>query len=283
MALADSVPGVSGGTIAFILGFYDDFINSINSLMSKNSLKEKSVALRFLGKIGLGWIIGAVISIFFLTSLFEKHIYSVSSLFVGFILLSIPVIIHEEKEVITGKYRHLIFTLTGILIVVALTVLNPYASGGGVSLGLDNMSLGLAVYVFLAGMIAISAMVLPGISGSTILLIFGLYTAIISAIKEVMLFNLEYLPIVMIFALGIMTGFATSVRLIRWVLKKYRAQAIYTVLGLMLGSLYAVFMGPTTLPVPHEAMNLGNFDFIFFFIGALLIFGLDRIKKYFRK
>ncbi|MCI0502734.1 MAG: DUF368 domain-containing protein [Fusobacteria bacterium] len=283
MALADSVPGVSGGTIAFILGFYDDFINSINSLMSKNSLKEKSVALRFLGKIGLGWIIGAVISIFFLTSLFEKHIYSVSSLFVGFILLSIPVIIHEEKEVITGKYRHLICTLTGILIVVALTVLNPYASGGGVSLGLDNMSLGLAVYVFLAGMIAISAMVLPGISGSTILLIFGLYTAIISAIKEVMLFNLEYLPIVMIFALGIMTGFATSVRLIRWVLKKHRAQAIYTVLGLMLGSLYAVFMGPTTLPVPHEAMNLGNFDFIFFFIGALLIFVLDRIKIYFKK
>ena len=283
MALADSVPGVSGGTIAFILGFYDDFINSINSLMSKNSLKEKSVALRFLGKIGLGWIIGAVLSIFFLTSLFEKHIYSVSSLFVGFILLSIPVIIHEEKEVIKGKYRHLIFTLIGILVVVALTVLNPYVTGGGVSLGIDNMSLGLVIYVFLAGMIAISAMVLPGISGSTILLIFGLYTAIISAIKEVMLFNLEYLPIVIIFALGIITGLATSVRLIRWVLKKYRAQAIYTVLGLMLGSLYAVFMGPTTLPVPNEAMNLGNFDFIFFFIGALLIFGLDRIKIYFRK
>ena len=66
MALADSVPGVSGGTIAFILGFYDQFINSLNKLVSKSSKEEKMEALHFLFKIGIGWAVGMVASVLFL-------------------------------------------------------------------------------------------------------------------------------------------------------------------------------------------------------------------------
>ena len=99
MALADSVPGVSGGTIAFLLGFYDQFINSLNYLLTKNINHRKS-GIRFLGKIGIGWIVGMISSILILTSVFESHIYKVSSLFMGFIILSIPIIISEEKEVL---------------------------------------------------------------------------------------------------------------------------------------------------------------------------------------
>ena len=68
MALADSVPGVSGGTIAFILGFYDEFIGSLNTLVSKNSKEEKIQALQFLLKIGVGWAIGMITSVLFLAS-----------------------------------------------------------------------------------------------------------------------------------------------------------------------------------------------------------------------
>ena len=78
MALADSVPGVSGGTIAFILGFYDQFINSLNNLVFGNK-KEKKEALFFLIKLGTGWVIGMVLAILVLTSLFANHIYEVSS------------------------------------------------------------------------------------------------------------------------------------------------------------------------------------------------------------
>ena len=96
MALADSVPGVSGGTIAFLLGFYDKFINSLNTLISKNG--DKKEAIKFLIKLGIGWVIGMAIASLILSNLFETHIYQVSSLFIGFILFAIPLIIKEEKE-----------------------------------------------------------------------------------------------------------------------------------------------------------------------------------------
>ena len=89
MALADSVPGVSGGTIAFILGFYDKFINALNDVFYGDFKKKKS-ALWFLFKLGTGWIVGMALATLVLTSLFETKIYNVSSLFLGFIVFSIP-------------------------------------------------------------------------------------------------------------------------------------------------------------------------------------------------
>ena len=97
MALADCVPGVSGGTIAFILGFYDKFITSLDHLFS-GTKAERLDALKFLIKIGIGWGIGAILGVLVLTSVFESHIYAVSSLFLGFIVFSIPLIVKEEKE-----------------------------------------------------------------------------------------------------------------------------------------------------------------------------------------
>ena len=109
MALADSVPGISGGTVAFILGFYDEFINSVNSLISKGHNKKK--AIKFLIKLGIGWAIGMSISSVILSSLFEKHIYSVSSLFIGFIVFAIPLIVRDEKDRLKGKFWYLFYTL----------------------------------------------------------------------------------------------------------------------------------------------------------------------------
>ena len=108
MALADSVPGVSGGTIAFILGFYDQFIGSLNALISKNSKEEKLKALNFLFKIGIGWAVGIIGSVLFLASLFEEHIYNISSLFIGFIIFSIPIIIKSERETLKNKYINIL-------------------------------------------------------------------------------------------------------------------------------------------------------------------------------
>lgn len=101
MALADSVPGVSGGTVAFVLGFYDKFINSLNTLISRKG--DKKEAIKFLVKLGIGWVIGMAIAALILSSLFETHIYQVSSLFIGFIIFAIPLIVKEEKENVKGK------------------------------------------------------------------------------------------------------------------------------------------------------------------------------------
>lgn len=280
MALADSVPGVSGGTIAFILGFYDKFINSLDRLMF-GKLKEKKESILFLIKIGIGWIVGMIAAVLVLTNLFETKIYEVSSLFMGFIIFSIPLIIKEEKSSLKGKHANLIFTLIGILVVALITCFNPVSGGNMVDI--SNLNLGLSVYIFIAAMVAISAMVLPGISGSTLLLIFGLYIPVISAIKEILHFNFEYLPALIIFGLGIIAGVLLVIRLIKIALEKFRSQTIYLIIGLMIGSLYAIVMGPTTLEVAREPMGLGTFSIIFFIIGGAIIFGLEKFKHVLEK
>lgn len=97
MALADSVPGVSGGTVAFIMGFYDQFIGSIHNLAFRK-MKEKKSALTYLAKLGAGWVIGMVMAVVVLSVLFESNIYAVSSLFIGFIAGAIPLIVREERD-----------------------------------------------------------------------------------------------------------------------------------------------------------------------------------------
>lgn len=275
MALADSVPGVSGGTVAFILGYYEKFINSLNALVSKDS--DKKEALKFLGKLGVGWAIGLILASLVLSSVFETHIYAISSLFIGFILFAIPSIIKEEKDTLKGKYQYLIFTVIGIAVVALLTFFNP-TSGGGINVDINSLNIGICIYAFVVGMVAISAMILPGISGSTILLIFGLYIPIINSIKEVLHLQLEYLPILIVFGFGVLAGIALIIKLVKKALDKYRTQTIYTVIGLMIGSLYAIVMGPTTLKVPQEAMNFGTFNILFFVIGAAVIGAMEFAK-----
>lgn len=278
MALADSVPGVSGGTIAFILGFYDQFINSLNNLVFGHK-KEKKEALFFLLKLGIGWVIGMVLAILVLTSLFANHIYEVSSVFIGFILFSLPLIISEEKGVLKGKYKNLLFLILGIVIVSLITYFNPMNGSENV-VDITNLSFGLILYVFVAAMIAISAMVLPGISGSTLLLIFGLYIPITTAIKEFLHLNFGYFPILVIFGLGVLTGIAVVIKGIKAALSKYRSQTVYLILGLMLGSLYAIVMGPTTLEVYHEPMTFQTFSIAFFILGGLIIGLLQWLKGF---
>lgn len=277
MALADSVPGVSGGTIAFLLGFYDKFITSLDNLIS-GTKEERKEAIFFLIKLGIGWGCGFILAVLILSSLFEKHIYSISSLFLGFVLFSIPLIVMEEKENLKGKYKNLIFTVIGIGLVVLISVFNPSAE-----VNVSDLTLVTGIWIFVAAAIAITAMVLPGISGSTLLLIFGLYVPIISAIKEFLHLNFAYFPVLVIFGLGVLTGIIGIIKLIRMCLEKFRSQTIYCILGLMIGSLFAITRGPTTLDVPQPAMDIHTFSIIFFIIGGVVIFGLQKLRSVMEK
>ncbi len=280
MALADSVPGVSGGTIAFILGFYDKFINSLSNVISGRK-EEKIEAFKFLFKLGIGWIVGFVSSVLFLTSIFDKEIYKISSLFIGFIIFAIPIIIKEEKSSIINKYKNIFFSIIGICIVVLITYFNPVTgSDSAAGMSLDRLTLGLGAYIFVVAMIAISAMVLPGISGSTLLLIFGLYAPIMNAVKEVLKLNFDYLLVCFVFGFGVLFGILITIKGVKYLLSNYRSQTIYLILGLMIGSIYAVFMGPTSLEVPKPPMDLHTFNIIFFIIGGGIILLLQKLKYY---
>lgn len=276
MALADSVPGVSGGTIAFIMGFYDRFIGAIHDLAFGKIAKKKE-AVKYLAKLGTGWIIGMGAAVMVLSSLFESQIYTVSSLFIGFILGAIPLVIKEEAAALRRIGKNFIFLVIGVVVVAGITWLN--GRGGGASMDLGLFSAGMAVKLFLIGMIAISAMFLPGISGSTLLLIFGAYIPVITAIKGVLSFDFSYIPGLLFFGCGVLAGAVTVVKAIRSCLEKYRPQTIYMILGMMLGSLYAIVMGPTTLEVPRDPLDISNFHFIAAAAGIFLVIGLQKTKE----
>ena len=279
MSLADSVPGVSGGTVAFVLGFYDKFIISLDDLFHGN-LKTKKEAFRYLIKIGIGWVCGFLLAILCLANLFDSHIYLMSSLFIGFILFAIPIVIKEEKDSLKGKYYNLFFLLLGMGLVILITYLNLQS---GNNFNMDNFNLGTIIYVFLAASLAISAMILPGISGSTLLLIFGIYIPIITKIKSLLNFDLQVLPIIIVFGLGMIFGIIFFTKLLRKSLEKRRSATIYTILGMMIASVYSIVMGPTTLDVSQKSLSFQTFNIWFFLLGGLIIWGLELLKKLLRK
>jgi putative membrane protein len=275
MALADSVPGVSGGTVAFVMGFYDAFIGSIHDLFYGDMPKKKQ-ALLYLIRLGMGWIIGMGLAVLILNALFEQHIYFISSLFIGFILGAVPVVCMEESESMYHFKEGFVYLLIGIALIVGITFLNAQLHPS--AMDLSHFSLGLGIQLFLIGMVAISAMFLPGISGSTILLIFGTYMPMMHALKELMHFNMACLPAVLIFIVGILFGAVSVVRMVENGLKKHRPQMIYFILGMMIASLYAIQMGPTTLLVAQAPLSGSNFHMVACLLGIALIAGMQAFK-----
>ena len=273
MALADSVPGVSGGTIAFLMGFFDKFINSLNYLM-KGTKEEKIKSIKFLAKIFVGWIVGMGLAVTILANLFDKEIYKMSSLFLGFIIAAIPVMIMEEKESVKGKYKNIIWAIVGAVTVILLSSLKM-----GSNLDLTHLNIVMFIYIFIAGMLAISAMVLPGISGSTILLSFGLYIPVINGVKDFLHFDFSSFTLLFALGLGILFGVATVLRLIKKLLDNHRSAIVYSIIGMMIGSLYAIVIGPTTLKVPQDAMSLKTFSIIFFIIGIVIVLAFQQVKN----
>lgn len=274
MALADSVPGVSGGTIAFLLGFYDKFINSLDDLFRGN-MKAKKNALIFLIKLGIGWVIGFLASATILSGLFTTKIYAMSSLFIGFIIAAVPLIVKQELDSFKGKYKNIVFAILGLLLVVGITLL----SGNSLfDVNLAKPDIFTYLYVLVSASIAITAMVLPGISGSTLLLVFGLYIPIMNAIKELLSFNFSVLPVLIVFGIGILFGIVFFVKLLRIGLKKFRSQICYTIIGMMVGSLFSIVMGPTTLEEPMQMLTFKSFDILFFLIGIIIIASLEILR-----
>ena len=276
MALADSVPGVSGGTIAFILGFYDRFINALHGLFRGN-WKQRKAALTYLLKLGIGWGIGMVSCVVLLSSLFEQNIYFMSSLFLGLTVCSIPFVAMAEQEALEN-WRNSGFLLVGVAAVVGLTLLRTHAVGLGVInyTQLQPLQFG---WIFLSGAVAITAMVLPGISGSSVLLIAGVYLPTIQAVHSLLGLQLVVIPGLCALGLGVLTGIGLSIRAIRTALQNHRSAMVWLVLGLMLGSLYAIANGPASLDTPLPPLSFTNFQIPAFLLGIVLLFALEGLKK----
>lgn len=276
VAPADSVPGVSGGTVAFIPGFYDRFINALHDLLGRDNTARKT-AMVYLLKLGTGWIIGMGLCISLLADLFADHIYSMSSLFLGLTVVSIPFVMLVEKESLC-RWQSAPFVLPGAALVMGLTMLR--GSTGMLAVDMAQLRPADAVYLFLAGMAAITAMVLSGISGSSILLITGVYLPVIQAIRQFLHLDMHVALGLMALGGGVIVGAALSIRVIRTALQKHRAAMIWFIPGLMPGSLYAIIMGPASLQTPQPPLDAATFRPLAFLLGAGLLAGLELLRRH---
>ncbi|MGO3739675.1 MAG: DUF368 domain-containing protein [Marinomonas foliarum] len=229
MGAADVVPGVSGGTIAFILGVYERLINALSGV-NKDSLcmlfkgNVKALWQHFDGAFLLSLGAGIVTSIFLLagliTHLLLEYPSYLWSFFFGLILASAYFLISQIEGF---THRHFAGLIVGIAIGTSLSLLVPTQL---------NTSL---IMVFFSGMIAICAMILPGISGSFLLLMMGMYGFILSAVKSV------DLAVIATFAAGALIGLLSFSKILRYLLNHVRSMTLSVLTGVMLGALVKVW------------------------------------------
>ncbi|SFE34915.1 putative membrane protein [Lentibacillus persicus] len=228
MGASDVVPGVSGGTIAVLLGIYERLIAAINGFVSKEWKKQ----LGFLIPLG----IGIITAIFLLSNvidwLFKNYPGPTKFFFLGLILGVLPYLFHKADATNKFKTKHIILLLIGAVIVGSMAFLQ--ASEGPV---IENMTSSTYILLFFSGFIASSALVLPGISGSLMLLILGVYTTIIGAIS-----NLQ-LDIIAVTAAGIILGIVFMSKLVNFFLNHYYTGTFAVVIGMVIGSVFVVFPG----------------------------------------
>ena len=272
MGAADAVPGISGGTIALLLGIYQELITTIGninlSLFKELNNGFYSFWKKLNGSFLLSLIIGIGISLITFIKLtaylFDKYPILIWSFFLGLVLATIFII---YKLVKSWNYINLIFVITSTFISFYIGSINITA----------DIEVNLA-YIFTCGIIAASAMIIPGISGALILVILGLYSTIINAVN-----NLEYDKIVT-FALGAIIGLLSFSKIIKWMFDKNSSLTYSILLGFVIGSLSEVWpwkseLGENILPSSYIGENYLFYSIILISIGFLLIFLVEKIQK----
>ena len=291
MGAADVIPGVSGGTIAFITGIYEELINSIRSINLQAlrllfTFRWQELWKHINGNFLFSVVAGIAISIFSLAKLMkfllETYPIHVWSFFFGLIIASAFLVFKEVKNWNTFTVLSL---LAGGVIAYTITVLTPTTTPE------------TWWFILLSGAIAICAMILPGISGAFILLLLGKYEYIITAVSN---FNI---CILLIFLVGAVSGLIAFSHLLSWLLKNYHGLTVALLIGFMIGSLNKIWPWKINNPefingkifeteknvLPHTFEQMQVSDpytwqaVLMCVLGFLLIWGIERMAVALKK
>lgn len=286
MGAADVVPGVSGGTIAFISGIYEELLETITSfnlqalkVLTKEGIKAfwKHINGSFIATLLLGIIISIISLAKLITYLLHAHPVLLWSFFFGLIVASVFLV---GKKVVEWQLSRVLAVIVGTVIAFTITILNPMENP-------DTLW-----FVFISGAIAICAMILPGISGSFILLLLGSYELILSSIKDFKITT------ILTFGVGCVVGLLSFSKFLNWLFKKYHDVTVAALTGFLIGSLNKVWPWKEVLStrenskgeiVPFIEANVLPNQFheepqiigviILALVGFGLIFGLEKLAK----
>ncbi len=281
MGAADVVPGVSGGTIAFLTGIYQTLIESIKSVnftaiklffTGKFSEFWKHINGAFLLPLAIGIGTSIIVLARLMTYLMEHHPIALWSFFFGLILASAVLIF---KEIEKWKVSYVISIIIGCTLGVSICLLSP------------SQTTEELWFIFVCGMVAICAMILPGISGSFILLLMGKYEYILGALNDLKI------SVILTFMAGAAIGISSFSHFLSWLLSKFYSLTICFLAGIMLGSLTKVWpwqrevvtniamkaedASRVTRPtLPNEQIGTA---ILFTIIGLTIVLGIEYISK----
>ena len=267
MGIADAIPGVSGGTIALLLGIYEELISTISGLninllidLKQNGFKSfwKKLNGNFLFTLIVGIGISLIFFIKISSKLLNDYPIFIWSFFLGLIIATVYVIF---KLIKIWDYINIISAFATIILSSILSSISLNSS--------DEISL---IYILVCGIIASSAMILPGISGSLILVIMGVYKVLIDSVN-----NLE-ISIIFTFIIGAITGLISFSKILSWLFNNYKNLTYSIMLGLVIGSIGKVWPWKQ-----NEIVQLANLDMIIslilVIIGFFMIFIIEKLNS----
>jgi len=252
MGVIEIVPGISSGTFAVLLGIYDRLIASINGLTTRNWKKS----IGFLVPLVIGMGIGLFSFSHLMRWLLDNHMQPTYYFFIGLILGILPFLFRESAAFTTFKLRHFLLILLGIVLISQLQ------TPSGEETIIAERSLSIYVMLFISGFLGSAIMLLPGISGSFVLIVLGVYYTIMEAITE-----LDF-KIIFVVGSGIVLGVLVMSKIIHYFFRRFRSETFAILIGFVIGSVYVIFPGwPTStgLFILCVGLFLGGLGFAYLF------------------
>ncbi|NBJ71227.1 MULTISPECIES: DUF368 domain-containing protein [Clostridia] len=257
MGASDVIPGVSGGTIAVLLGIYDRLIAAINGFLSKDWKKQ----LGFLVPLGIGVATAILLLSHAIEWLFAHYPGPTQFFFLGLIIGILPYLFYKANARKTFKANHILILVIGMVLVGSMLFLNE-----GEPKVITEMDMSTYLLLFGSGIIASAAMILPGISGSFLLLIIGVYPTVISAVS-----NLR-LDVIAVTGVGIVIGLVFMSKVVNFFLTHYTTATLAIIIGMVIGSIFVVFPGWP------GSFNLGLLSIAAFAAGLAAAYILGRVE-----
>lgn len=236
IGIANIIPGVSGGTMAVILNVYDKILFAF-------SLKNIKNNLAFLGFLGTGTLFGILCFSKAITYLYENHYMIVNYCFIGLVIGSIPMIYGKARFQGVQAKNWIPFVLT-LFFMIGIAILKLMEAGENLESvattanGVETLPFSIMlVWLFLSSFISTIMMILPGISGSFMMLLFGCYTLVMKAIAE-----MNFI-ILVVTGVGVAIGGLVGIKLVKIMLRKHPQALYFAILGLVVGSIFSIYPG----------------------------------------
>lgn len=262
IGIGQIIPGVSGGMLAITLGLYEKGVNAISNIFC--DLKEN---IKFLFTVGIGILISVVLFSKIIKFSILNFYLPTMLLFIGLIIGGVPSLLKKIKNFKSTSNKNIILTLIVFILIITTSLINT-----GNNINFKNINLFTYISFFIVGIIYAATMVIPGVSGTAIMMLIGYYEIVIEIISNLTNISktLSNIGIILPFALGLIVGIIGVSKLMNYLLKKHEVKTYYSILGLVLSSIVVMFL--QTFKNSYQISNI--------IIGILfLIFGYFVSKK----